>query len=119
MLHCSVAEAKERVSLSEFLAWQVYYQVTPYGDDWERSAMIAQQVESSGLTICRGMPLNVGKWVKKKHFHALKSWIPEIRPLSNPPEPTQTPDAMWAALMHFTEGVAESRPHMAKVVKHE
>lgn len=119
MLHCPVAEAKERVSLSEFLAWQVFYQVTPYGDDWERSAMIAQQVESSGLNICRGMPLGVGKWVQKKHFHALKSWIPAIQPLSRPAKPSQTPEAMWEQFMHYTQGIAASKPHLAKVVKHE
>ena len=34
-----MAEAKRTVTFSEFLDWAAYYQLRPFGDDWERTAI--------------------------------------------------------------------------------
>ncbi len=40
VFHCSVAEAKRRVTYREFLLWAAAYQQSPWGDDWDQTATI-------------------------------------------------------------------------------
>ncbi len=40
VFHCSVKEAKIKVSNSELSDWQAFYAIEPWGDDWEQVGLI-------------------------------------------------------------------------------
>lgn len=60
VLHCSLEEAKERISYQEFIEWQLEYELDPWGDDWK---------QASGI-----MASNLAPWSKEK-VHA-EAFIP-------------------------------------------
>jgi len=58
----------------QFLEWQAYYTIEPFGDDWEQAAITACEVRTFMLILISGL---AGESIREKNLPQPKDFVPK------------------------------------------
>ena len=100
-LGMTLREARQRIDSEEFGMWKAAYQVMPWGADWAGVDTLAWMTHAMNKSVTQ-QTLEAGHFIPKGFGVGFSTGINIPKePLTKAPEPTQTPEQMWAVMDQF------------------